>query len=164
MKGPLAGVSKTVYCVAATGVTPINDATALISTRYDDGVTYDGDTGELVAISDGVYALSINAMQTAAFSSDDSTPVWDGTALSILMQMPADVGGEGAMAPLTTLFIPTGTDFDDFRKIGITGSVMSGLAEGSNLKMYLKHDATESFPFVVNFSFIKVTDSPTDLS
>lgn len=163
MKGPLAGVSKTVYCVAATGVTPVNDTTALISTRYDDEVTYDGDTGLFTANSDGVYALSVNAMQTAAFGSDDSTPVWDGSALAILMQMPADVGGEGAMAPLATLFIPATTDFDDFRKVGLTGSVMSGLAAGSTMKVYLKHDATESFPFVVNFSFIKVTDSPSEL-
>lgn len=166
MKGPLAGVSKTVLCVAANGTTTIDDSTALLSTRYDDGVTYDGTTGVFTALSEGVYELNINSMQSAAFSNivDDSTPVWDGTTLSLMLQMPPDVGGVESMAPFATLFIPSGTDFDDFKKIAVSGSVLTGLPAGATLKTFIKHDATESFMFVVNFSFIKIADVPDDLT
>lgn len=162
MKGPLAGVSKTVGVSAANGITQVDDTTSLISTRYDDGVTYDGDTGVFTVVSNGIYAVHIDAMSMSSFAPDQSA-AWDGTALALLVANPYDVA-EASMAPLATLFIPNGIDFDTFKKVGLSGNSMSGLEQGDTMKFYVKHDATASFTFIVNFAFIKIADVPSQLS
>lgn len=66
MKGPLAGVNKTVAVAAATGITAIDDTTSLIATRYDDGVTYDGTTGVYTIQAQGIYMLNVDAMSMSS--------------------------------------------------------------------------------------------------
>lgn len=161
MKGPLAGVSKTVAVPAATGVTAIDDSTSVIATRYDDGVTYDGDTGVYTVQSSGIYILNVDAMSMSAFASNQSA-AWDGEAIAILMANPSDAV-EAQMAPLATMFIPASTDFDDFKKVGFSGSAVAGLEVGDTVKLYLKHDATSTYTFIVNFAFVKIADAPSVL-
>ncbi len=63
----------------------------------------------------------------------------------------------------TLVPVLTGTDFDTFKKVGFSGTAMSGPVDGNTVKLYIKHDATESFTFIVNFAFIKIADAPSEI-